>query len=250
MLIALIIIFIALTLIVGGNRSAKSLITLSINSLFLLGIIFAVYKGANPLYVSLLACISVSCISIFYQNGFNHKTQSAFLCVFIIIVLMLPIVYFFGGMSAIQGFPSEQFEITDTNGYSRNIGINMGLLQISVIMMLVTGAIIDTAMAISSALFQIHENNKHLSHVHLFKSGINIGKDILATTIQTIFFIFIAEYINLILQFLDGYSISAIVNSKAFAQETISMLATCISCVAIIPLTAFLSTFMYKKRHA
>lgn len=245
MLIALTIIFILLTLVIGGNRSAKGLITLSINSLFLLSVIFFVYKGFNPLLISISACVFICLIAIFYQNGYNIKTKTAFISVIIIIAVLLPVIYFLGGLADIQGFTREQFEITDTNGYSRNIDVNMTLLQISVVIMLATGTIIDTAMAISSALHQVYENNPHLSKQQLFISGLNIGKDILGTTIQTIFFIFVAEYMNLLIQFMDGYSISKIINSKAFVQETVNILSACIGCTAIIPLTALIASFSF-----
>ena len=245
MLIILCIIFISLTLLIGGNSSAKSLITISLNTLMLLSVIFFIYKGFNPLTVSIPACVLISIIAVFYQNGYDIKTKTAFISILIILAIMLPIVYLWGGMADIQGFTKEQFEITDSNGYSRNIGINMSLLQLSIIIMLVTGTIIDTAVAVSSALYQVYENNRELNRLQLFESGLNIGKDILGTTIQTIFFIFIAEYMNLIIQFMDGYSLYRIINSKSFAQETISIFSTCIGCTAIIPLTAFISSAMF-----
>ena len=102
MLIILCIIFISLILLIGGNSSAKSLITISLNTLMLLSVIFFIYKGFNPLTVSIPACVLISIIAVFYQNGYNIKTKTAFISILIILAIMLPIVYLWGGMADIQ----------------------------------------------------------------------------------------------------------------------------------------------------
>ena len=77
MLIILCIIFISLILLVGGNSSAKSLITISLNTLMLLSVIFFIYKGFNPLTVSIPACVLISIIAVFYQNGYKTPVHAS-----------------------------------------------------------------------------------------------------------------------------------------------------------------------------
>ena len=50
------------------------------------------------------------------------------------------------------------------------------------------------------------------------------------------------------IQLMDIYSFSEIINSKEFAGEVISIGITGIACVAIIPLTAFVSSLFYTNQ--
>lgn len=245
MLIALVFILIALILLIGGDRTAKSLITLGFNTLILLGTIFAINFGLNPIITTIVSCIIISLITLFYQNEVNIKTKLAFGAVLIVIFILFLIIFRLTSISNIQGFPLDQLSIRDSNGYSRNINRNMVFIQISVILMVFIGAIIDTALAVTSALYEVHQNNPNLSKQKLFQSGINIGRDILSSTINTLFFIYIAEYLTLFIQFANDYSFAQMINSKQFCQEFISISLSGIGCILIIPIAAILGAKYY-----
>lgn len=249
MLITLTLTFIFLVLITGGDRTAKSLISLGFNAFILLCVIFAINLGGNPLICSIIACVIISLITLFYQNEFNIKTKTAFFSVLIVIFLLFIMIFKLVHISGIQGFPINQLAIQDSNGYSRNIGINMFLVQISVILLIFIGAILDTSLAVTSSLYEIALNNKILSTQELFISGISVGCNILSSTINTLFFIYIAEYLTLFIQFVNEYSFIQIINSKEFCQEFISISISGIGCILIIPIASLLGAISYKKHH-
>lgn len=246
MLIILALVLIALILLVGGDRTAKSLITLGFNALILLCTIFAINVGLNPLASTIISCIIISLITLFYQNEVNIKTKLAFFSVVIVIAILFVLIYRITSMSNIQGFPMDQLSIQDSNGYSRNINKNMMFIQISVILMVFIGAIIDTALAVTSALYEVHLHNPDLSKDKLFQSGIGIGRDILSSTISTLFFIYIAEYLTLFIQFINESTFAQMINSKQFCQEFISISLSGVGCVLIIPIAAILGAWFYK----
>ncbi|QAT43369.1 YibE/F family protein [Aminipila luticellarii] len=247
MLIVLVLILIVLMLLVGGDKTAKSLVTLSFNCFILLCTIFAINMGLNPLISTVISCVVISLITLFYQNDINIKTKVAFISVLIVIAILFLLIFKIVSMSNIQGFPQDQLSIQDSNGYSRNISRNMMYIQISVILMVFIGAIIDTALAVASALYEIHLNNPDLSKEKIFESGIHIGRDILSSTVHTLFFIYIAEYLTLFIQFVDDSTFVQMINSKEFCQEFISIALSGVGCVLIIPITAFLGSWFYKR---
>lgn len=246
MLIILVFVFIGLILLIGGDRTAKSLITLGFNTSILLCTIFAINLGLNPIISTLISCVVISIITLFYQNEVNIKTKIAFLSVLLVIAILFLMIYKLTSFSNIQGFPLDQLSIRDSNGYSRNIDRNMLLIQISVILMVFIGAIIDTSLAITSALYEVYQNNPNLSKQSLFQSGIGIGRDILSSTVNTLFFIYIAEYLTLFIQFVNDYTFSQMINSKQFCQEFISIALSGIGCILIIPIAAILGAWFYK----
>ena len=74
MISVLCIVLVALCLLVGGDRTAKTLVTLSLNAIVLVAVIWAISLGLPPMIVSIAAILIVICITIFYQNEVNDKT--------------------------------------------------------------------------------------------------------------------------------------------------------------------------------
>ena len=108
----------------------------------------------------------------------------------------------------IQGFGEE--EIEELSMFSLYIGVDFVKIGASVIIMSTIGAITDTAIAISSPMREIFHHNPSISRKDLFTSGLSIGKDILGTSTNTLFFAFFGGYLALLIWFKDlSYSIGA-----------------------------------------
>jgi uncharacterized membrane protein len=117
----------------------------------------------------------------------------------------------------------------------------------SIVLIGLIGTINDTSIAISSALYELHENNPKLKPKELYLSGINIGRDIIGTTANTLFFAFLGSSMPLFIYFLDfKYSFSAILNSKVFAVEFTRIILSGISSFLIIPTSSIITTIILK----
>ena len=78
----------------------------------------------------------------------------------------------------------------------------------------------------------------------------NVGKSILATSIHTIFYVYIAEYMTLIIQYLTDYPLRYVLNSQSLAGELISVSVSGIGCCLTVPVSAVLSVFFLKREAA
>ena len=65
--------------------------------------------------------------------------------------------------------------------------------------------------------------------------------------IHTLFFIYIAEMLALIIQFVDVYSFSRMINSKEFAQGIFEITTGCIGCTLTIPICGIICAAIYSK---
>ena len=246
--ILLLLIFILLFLI-GGNRGIVAMLSLIGNIGVILLSIVLIYWGINPILVTLGLCIIVSCITLFYQNGRNYKTISAFISVMIVMLLLVLVVYKLGVYSDINGFDKIKQNQDDMVGLSLNIDIDMVKLGISVIIIGLIGSILDTAIAVSSAEYEVYVNNTSINKSELFISGINIGKDILGTTINTLFFAYFAEGLMLfILMYNIDSSILRILNSKIFFQGFFSILFSVIASILVIPITSYVTSYVLNNK--
>ena len=93
MLIILGLILMIVIVLVGGDRGAMSLIALAGNILCLSLAIWLYAVGAPVFLVTAGAGILISCITLFYQNGTNIKTWSAFLAVAITMCVLFAFIY-------------------------------------------------------------------------------------------------------------------------------------------------------------
>ncbi len=139
MLIVLTAILITLILLICGDKGSKSILSTAMNAGLLLLAVFLIYRGLDPILITVAACILIACITLFIPEEANIKSKTALLSVILVILVVVPFVYSIAGRASIQGFTSEQYEITDSNGYTRNIGIDMLSLQISVMIIALIG---------------------------------------------------------------------------------------------------------------
>mgnify|MGYP001157862621 CR=1 FL=1 len=247
MILALAAIYIILSLFIGGDRTSKALITLSVNLILLFLTVGAVFIGASPVVAALLSCLLITLNTLFYQNEVNPKTKAAFVSVIIIIALMLPLIYWLTTASAIYGFPVGQYTIRKSNGYEEAIGINMVCIQILVILIILIGAVIDNALSVTSSMYELYQTNPAISRRELFASGMNIGKNILSSTVNTLFFIFMGEYFTLFILFMRYFTFQQMINSKEFAQQVITITVSGFGSILIIPAAALISCLFYLK---
>lgn len=78
MLVIFGLILVALIAIVGGDRGVMSLIALAGNLLILCIAIWLIASGVPVFPVTICLSVVICCITLFYQNGINRKTLSAF----------------------------------------------------------------------------------------------------------------------------------------------------------------------------
>lgn len=240
------LILLILLIFIGGKRGLKTFLTIYMNLALIFLLVIIVGWGFNPLIPTFVICIIISIIILFFLNGTNQKTISSFIAVTILLILFLIITISFGNHIYIQGYAEENIESISYVIY--NAGIDMLTLSHCIVIIGLIGNIIDTSIAISSALYEVHTNNPHLSIKELFTSGMNIGKDILGTTTNTLFFAYLGSYMTLFIFFQDfQYSFSAILNAKIFAGEFTRIMLSGMASFLIIPLTSLITSIICIK---
>lgn len=236
------ILFILMTLI-GGSKGVRSFLALFFNfGVIFITIIFMNDANLNPIILTLIACIFISCINLFYINEVNRTTKTAFLSTVISTIILLIFIFIVTDKAMIQGFGEE--EIQELSMFTLHVGVDFVKIAVSVIIMSTIGAITDAAIAISSPMREIHYHNPQISRKELFKSGLSIGKDILGTSTNTLFFAFFGSYLALLIWFKDlSYSSGEIINSKIFSAEMITILCAGIGVTLVIPITSWITAY-------
>lgn len=244
--IILIILLFLLMIYIDIKRGIKLFLSILFNFIILMIIFYLIAFGLNPIICSLIGCFIISYIILYYVNERNIKTESSLKSVIIVLIILSFLIFFVTKISRIAGFGYESYE--EINMFSYDVRIDFTNIAISMILISLIGATVDSSIAISSALYEVYDNNKNLSKKDLFLSGMNIGKDILCTTNNTLMFAFLGEFMTLLIWFYKGnYSFLEIVNAKTFVSEMIKILFSAVGCIIVIPITAYITTETLKK---
>lgn len=179
------ILFFLMTLI-GGRKGVRSFLAIFFNfGVIMITVILMNDPIMDPVILTIIACIVISCINLFYINGVNSKTKTAFLSTIICTVILLLFIIFITNKAMIQGFGDE--ELGELGMFSLLVEVDFVKITVSVIIMSTIGAITDTAIAVSSPMREIHFHHPNISRKELYRSGLNIGRDILGTSTNTLF---------------------------------------------------------------
>lgn len=244
--IILIILLFLLMIYIDIKRGIKLFLSILFNFIILMIIFYLIAFGLNPIICSLIGCFIISYIILYYVNERNIKTESSLKSVIIVLIILSFLIFFVTKISRIAGFGYESYE--EINMFSYDVKIDFTNIAISMILISLIGATVDSSIAVSSALYEVYDNNKNLSKKDLFLSGMNIGKDILCTTNNTLMFAFLGEFMTLLIWFYKGnYSFLEIVNAKTFVSEMIKILFSAVGCIIVIPITAYITTETLKK---
>lgn len=246
MIVMLTAVLFVLMLTVGGRRGLNSFFSLVINFTVLALIISMISQGTNVILATVMGCLIITTLTLLLNVGIKIKSLSSLLSVMLVLLVNGTFSCFLVSSTGIGGFSQPEF--TSIAMFNHNIGINMADVAVAVILFKLVGAMIDTSVAISSFLSESVRLNPRQSESHLFHSAMNVGRDILGTTTNTLYFAFLGSFMLLFIWFnLQGYTFTMVLNSKILTRELIRIISSGLGCVLIIPVTAAISTFLFKR---
>ena len=237
----LLIILLSLLIYTTGMHGMKLFFSLCLNFVLIVISFSIIAIGIDARVIALLTCFIIGRVVLYFLNGDNVKTKASTKSIIVVLLLLIISIFVMVNISKIGGFSEEAYE--EINMFEYEVGLKFSNISIAMILMCLIGAVIDSSVAISSALYEVHINNKELSKKELFNSGINIGKDILCTTLNTLLFAFIAEFMTLLIYYkTSSYTFLDIINSKLFSSEIIKITFSAIGCIIIIPVTSYITS--------
>ena len=110
------------------------------------------------------------------------------------------------------------------------------------------GAVMDVAMSISSALTEVHTVAPDRSGKELFRSGMNIGRDMVGTMTNTLILAFLGSGFTLILYLYSlRLSFRQLMSSAYVSMEVVSGIASSVGVILSIPLTALITAAVFTR---
>lgn len=234
--------------VIGGKKGLLSFSVMVIHvSVIIVAVLIMTDPGASPIMITLIASVVISYVTLFFINGKNKKTTTAFLATMMTMVVLVGVIHLFVRFTNVGGFSTE--EVEELAIYSFYFGVNFTEVITSVIILSTIGAVTDEAISVASPMYELFRHRPNQSRRALFVSGMRVGIDLLATSANTLFFAFFGSYLALLVRFFDmGYHLSEVLNAKVFVQEIVTILLSGMGVLLIVPVTAYLTAYRLTAR--
>ena len=242
------VLFIAAAVAVGGRTGVKSLVALAVTLVCLFGVLLpSLMKGANTLLMTFIVCAYVAVVSLTIVGGVRKKTVCAMLGAVAGTALALLFGLLAQGLTRIDGLRIDDVEpLLQLRQTGTPIGLR-GLL-VGGIVISALGAVMDVTMGIASSLSEVHAANPELSRKELFRSGMNIGRDMVGTMTNTLILAFLGSGFTLILYLYSlGLSPRQLLSSAYVSLEVVSGVASSVGVILSIPLTALITAEVFTR---
>lgn len=198
-------------------------------------IVPSILEGRNPVLVATVGAGIIAYLALYMAHGWKPLTHVALLGTFSSLVLTVGLSALTVTVARFSGLAGEE------SLYLTLIGdIDVRGLLLAGIVLGALGALDDVTVTQASAVWELHRAG--LGRADLFKSGIRVGRDHIASTVNTLLLAYAGASMPLLLLFaLSRQSLGVVANSEVIAVEITRTLVGSIGLVAAVPITTWLA---------
>ncbi len=238
--------FFLLLLIVGGFKGFRTIISLIITMGFVAFILIpSIVKGFDPLLTAVIISFLSTAITMLFVAGANLKSLASTLGTVIGVSISGLIATFVIKAASFTGLASSEAMILWGN---ETFQLNFkGLLAAGMIVSCL-GAIMDVAISIASSIQEIKTANPNYQLKDLFKSGMNIGKDIMGTMTNTLVLAYTGMALPLLLLISHEKNPAKFLNLELVVSEITAAIAGSIGLILAVPATALIMSYLVQRK--
>lgn len=238
--------FLFLLVLIGGFKGFRTIISLILVILFVAFLLIpSIEKGINPLLSAVLVSFLSTAVTMILVAGLNKKSLAATLGTVIGVTVSGIIATLVIKLAPLSGLASNEAMILWGNQFYK---INFkGLLAAGMIVSGL-GAIMDVAISIASSIQEIKTANPNYSIGMLFKSGMNVGKDIIGTMTNTLVLAYAGMALPLLLLISSENNIEKFLNLELVVSEITAAIAGSTGLLIAVPCTAIIMSLLVKEK--
>jgi uncharacterized membrane protein len=233
---------------VGRMRGVMALVALAISFVVLnFFVLPAILQGSNPLVVAVVGSSAIMLIALYLCHGLSARTSVAVLGTLISLLIIGVLGSLFIGWAAMTG------NTDDNTGLIHGLypSIDMSGLLLAGVIIGSLGVLDDVTVTQTSAVWELHEANPALGRRGLYRAGIRIGRDHIASVVNTLVLAYAGAALPLLLLFsIAQSSVGTVANSELVAEEIVRTLVGSIGLVASVPVTTGLAALVVSANRA
>lgn len=239
--------FVVLLILFAGKTGLRAIFSFVITVLAIWKIMIPAYlRGVNPIWCGILITAFLTVLIIFLVYGWSRKTIAASSGALLGVAVTCIVGCIFTDAFKIHGAVMAYSESLLYAGYQ---DLNLTKIFMSGIFIGASGAMMDLAVDITSAVNEVIEKKPDISWGEAARSGMNVGRAAMGTMTTTLLLAYSGGYIALLMTFMaQGTPIDNILNYKYVSAEILDTVVGSFGLVTVAPLTALTSGLLLVKK--
>jgi len=242
-LLILVGVFLSLLMIIGGMQGLRSIVSILVTVVLVFFVLVpAVLNNFPIILMTVFIAIISTFATMFIVSGINLKSLSASIGTILSVIiagLMSSLVIKF---APLNGFGSQESVMLWADRPDLDY---TGLLTAGMIIASL-GAVMDVGISIASSIYEFKNVNNTLNTKDLFRSGLNVGKDIMGAMSNTLILAYIGGAFSLVL-LASNAPLIKLLNLNSIAAEIASAITGSIGIVLCVPITALIAAYLIGK---
>ena len=229
----------------GRLRGLLALAGIGLSLGVLLVFIFpALLDGAPPIGVALTGATVIGFGTLYLAHGVNDRTTVALLGTMASLGLTAALAVGFGAAAELTGLASEESLTLLTFAP----GLDFRGLLLAAVIIGTLGVLDDVTITQVSAVWELRVSDPTMDRRRLYGAGIRIGRDHIASTVNTLVLAYAAAALPLLLIYTQsGLAFGEVLTTETVAVEIVQTLVGSIGLVASVPLTTGLACWVITR---
>lgn len=201
----------------------------------------AILGGSDPLAVAIVGGAVIMFSALYLAHGFNAATTTAVLGTLAALFLTGLLALLFVEISIFTGAGSEEAAFLQVTQQQVNL---QGLLLASIIIGTL-GVLDDVTVTQAAVVWELQKANPDYGVANLYRAAIRIGRDHIASTVNTLVLAYAGASLPLLILFSSSNrALSEVINTETVAEEVVRTLVGSIGLVASVPITTGLAALV------
>jgi len=237
--------FAVAVLALGRLQGLRALVALGVTGVVMVAFMFpSILDGHDPTAVALVGAAIIAIVALYLTHGITEMITVALLGTFAALGLTAVLAAVFSNLAHFTGFASEDaFYLTIASA-----DVDVRGLVLAGIIIGSLGVLDDVTVTQVSAVWQLHEANPSYGARRLYRSAVVIGRDHIASTVNTLVLAYAGASLPLLLIFTQaGRSLGTVAEGELVGVEIVRTLVGSIGLVAAVPVTTALAAYVVTR---
>lgn len=240
----LFVVFVGFVLLIARRPGIRSLlgmlVSLIVITQFMLPMILA---GYDPMLISILGAFVQLAVTLYLIYGWTRKSHAAVTGMLFSLVLTGLLAALFVELARLTGQGAEESLFLQAAGAPINLrGLLLGGIIVGAL-----GVLDDVTISQASSVAELARADPTLPPRDIYRRAMNIGRDHIASTVNTLILAYVGASLPLLLLFfIYPQPFGQLVNREFIAEEIVRTLVGSLGLMSSVPITTFLASVVFR----
>jgi uncharacterized membrane protein len=239
------VLFAVAVVLLGRWKGLASLAALGFSfGVLLVYLLPAILAGSDPVVVGVLGAGVIMFGTLYLSHGVSARTSTAVLGTLLSLGLIGLLGSAFSAATRLTGLGADTANLIAVLG----TGIDARGLLLAGVVIGALGVLDDVTMTQTSAVWELRRANPDLSSRELYTAALRIGRDHIASAVNTLALAYAGTALPVMLAFsVSGQSFGTLITAQDVAQEVVRTLVGSIGLVAAVPITTLIAAVVARR---